>query len=490
MAEPILAASPPVNRPPSGGYGGAHFQNFPVAPLVRGPLVVVNQSPAHSSSTKEAGIGTALTPETNQTDSPASRASQRTVSQLLPEKPDYGLYPEPLHVDRFPEETVNDGAVFDGDSQQRHGAFSDSLQQVAQPTNFSERNVRRVPQGNPNMGLPTDPRAVMYGPERVRNLTRDQQNFAFQRPPMPEPPPLREQHPALRTADHFIGQSNWYPPVNRNPNYSVNGDMSVNRQFAANSARNSGRNSQRFVGPRSSFNRRSSSRISGNSDTSFESVGYEDDDDDGYGDWSLGTGKQLSPVKEYSTPYDSQKANGGQQPGAMGPSPIRYPRMPRSASISRDAEVIPRPRAAAMYEGDNAADRQGRSRGPAPIDATSGQFYGQVPMFLKESPSSSRDHSPAGSLLAKRRGDGVADKMETEFRTTNIAAQNDQRRAKWKVIQEGVDNETAPDRLQRPGTGAPKTPPNQSSESGNPGPQLGHNITPSRRGGDLYLSVD
>jgi hypothetical protein len=496
MADPILAILPPVNRSPSPYSGGAHFQTFPVAPLVRGPLVVINKSPTHSSSTQETVVEGADTPGTDQADSPTGRISQRAASQLLPEKPDYSIYPEPLRVERSLKGKMNDGAVFEGNSQLLDTPFYNSLRQVAQPMDISERNFRRLPQDNPNLRLPAAPRPGMYGLGRARNLTDHHQNFSLQVPSMPGPQRNRERRPDLQAVDNSWRRPNWYPPVNRNQTYVANMETAVDRQFPPNGMRNSWRSSQRLNGRPSASNRRSSNRFSGYSDTSFESLEYEEeeeeeDDDDGYGNWSLGTAKQLSPVKEYSTPPDGRTVNGVQQLGAIRSSPIRYPRMPRSASVSRDAEVIPRPKAALRYERDGDANRQGRSRVPVPPTATfSDPYYGQVPMVLKESPSPSRDPSPASSLLARRVGDIVADKMEAEFQYSKTAAHNKRGPPKWKVIEERSDPRPGLYDSQRAVALAPRTPPNQAPGTGTPDSQQAHNLTPSRRGEDLYLSVD
>jgi hypothetical protein len=153
-------------------------------------------------------------------------------------------------------------------------------------------------------------------------------------------------------------------------------------------------------------------------------------------------------------------------------SPVKYPTMPRSAAVAPVAEALPAPRAAHVYERS-----QPSSSRSSPVK---GLF--NIPLIIDAS-SRSRSSSPGG-LLAKRRGEKMAERMESQFRvgvqnTQGLPTQQTRGRTRWRVVQ----NES-PGPVSVAGSNTPGTPQDGTK------PSRKHNITPTRRGEDLYLSVD
>lgn len=463
---PLTPRNPPQNLGQSTSENTVKptFHNFPLEPVTRGsPLTVVTRPAAGPARPSEA-IGIAITPQTERDGSPKSQSSQRTLSQLLPDKPDYALYPEPLRLSRQGVGSTSGGTVVEENSGRRRSIFGPLLEAAwNQPTRADKPTGRQSPRkgnGRPYPGLPPDPRALIYAAERMQNQKPNTKDSVYPGGQVVQLP-IRQN----KSSDTNRGR---YP-------VSLRGD--TDWRLNDRNRRSFGRGLSRLGGRRSSLNRRSNSRNSDNSVTSFESVDSEDDD--GTPDWNLPPTKPLSPVKENSAPL----------PYPTGNSPVKYPKMPRSASVSRDAEVIPAPRAAKLHDRMNPPMRAGNEATAATSRGRPAeQGIYQIPIHLGET-SRSRSSSPASSLLAKRRGDAIADKMEAEFRNgsqRNLIANYEGRQPKWRIVQEVVNTDEGRRQKQPVNTDMSRTPPNR----GQPESPRERNITPSRRGADLFLSVD
>lgn len=444
------------------------FQNFPLQPLNRsGPLVVITKPQNSPPGLSKEAIGIALSPETDYDGSPQSQSSQRTLSQLLPDKPSYGLYPEPLRVSRQGPRPASDATIFEDDVER---PARDLFRPPFEAEYYhSAAGHERGDAQPPYPGTLSNPRALMYAAERVRNPNPNAVPASHAEEPMstgarPDLPPIHQRY------DANLGRTGLaYPGSSYDHDTPSQGS---HRPNSGNNRRSLGRNFSRLTLCRRSNSR--NSRTSEASDTSFETIEVEDD---------IGPSlpKQLSPIKE--TTVDKFQAPGR--------SPVKYPKLPRSASVSQDAEVIPAPRAARLYD-----SKTNRVAPETAADNTRGRpaFQGltNIPLFLTDSSSSrSRSSSPSSGLLAKRRGERVADKMEAQFRS-GTQARNEQGRPKWSVV-----NAAALGSDGKPTTNAnlPRTPPggvppgSGKRHDGEQAPRE-HNITPSRRGGDLFLNVD
>jgi len=155
---------------------------------------------------------------------------------------------------------------------------------------------------------------------------------------------------------------------------------------------------------------------------------------------------------------------------------LRYPRIPRPAAIARQAERAPKPRAALQIN----------STGPQPqppqIAMTRDQLILEERSFLQSQSTSRASPEPNPSLLAKRRGDRTAGEMlqgglKLSSDSANRAAPTSKN---WRVLH----SEEQP--LQSPRK--PKLLLDTRSTSASKRNSVG--LTPTRRGGDLFLTVD
>ncbi|KAL4870987.1 hypothetical protein BDV12DRAFT_41406 [Aspergillus spectabilis] len=98
----------------------------------------------------------------------ASVASSRTVSDLLPEKPTYELYPRPLRWSQHKKSRPSSGATFF--EEEHYSGLRDLPTPPVQQSGFSEGS-KKGRNRTPLAGLPANPRAMMYGFGRGQNQT-------------------------------------------------------------------------------------------------------------------------------------------------------------------------------------------------------------------------------------------------------------------------------------------------------------------------------
>jgi hypothetical protein len=164
---------------------------------------------------------------------------------------------------------------------------------------------------------------------------------------------------------------------------------------------------------------------------------------------------------------------------------LRYPRVPRPAAIARQAERAPKPRAALQI------NTTGPQPQPPQIAMTRDQLVLEERSFL-QSQSTSQSTSqaspePTPSFLAKRRGDRAAGEMlqgglKLSLDSANRAAPISKN---WKVLHSEEQPLQSPRKpklvLDTRGT-------NVENERVSKRNSVG--LTPTRRGGDLFLTVD
>jgi hypothetical protein len=206
-------------------------------------------------------------------------------------------------------------------------------------------------------------------------------------------------------------------------------------------------------------------------DSSYETITAEDD-------WTMTERSKLSVPSQ--VPRQSQQP----QQRRLSPvseriplptkSPLRYPAIPRSAAaaiVPATAQGMRKSHVAEVYyDGPQSLP----SMPPPPPPSNHNNFSNPMSMVHELGPGQrSRSASPSpsvnSSLLAKRRGESVADKMESQFRSGVQPKPTISR----KVV------------LARNGQATTTSEDVQSSPSAKK-----HNITPTRRGDDLYLRVD
>ncbi|CRG92643.1 hypothetical protein PISL3812_09706 [Talaromyces islandicus] len=414
---------------------GPNFHQFPTQPVIRGgPLQII--TPTQGSETGGAGF----TPKTDYDGSPQSQNSQHTLSQLLPGNATaQGLFPKPLTVihhgpQLYPHpRPSSDATVIDEDDARRKSVFGP-------PLGNSQSNARKVSDSEPNrrhpMGLPANPRPTIRPVGlrgREHTLRMGSKVYRWETPDHvglpPTPPPKSDG--SIQVGRAITRYSTSFQRPRSSSAKSGTGNMNLQRNFS-----------------RLGNGLRSMSRISGTPEEPNAASNVREGD---------------QPIENNGTVESHDEED-----RTLGRSPVKYPTMPRSAAVAPVAEALPAPRAAHMYERSQPSGSRG-----SPIE---GLF--NIPLIV-DSSSRSRSSSPGG-LLAKRRGEKMAERMESQFRvgvqnTQGLPTQQTRGRPRWKVV-----------RKESPGP----APVAGSITPGTPQLPQKHNITPTRRGEDLYLSVD
>lgn len=514
MAEPPNFVQSPSKKPtlgPDQSFGGGNYNlgptqlGSPIKLTTRGPLVVVTNHASDSLATAQAGeIGIAISPETEH-GSPESQSSQRTLSQLLPEKPNYTLSSGALQPSRQDSRPMSGETLFEEDIERRprdllgpsYGVTSSTAAVAVKDRYTGSESSPQNLNPRPTIGLPSGPRAMM-------SVSQNRQNGLPAQRSSEQPTKLAYQSPrqAAQSSDGTaLSQSGKQLFVQPRPSDNLNAQSVYPSQSSQDTGsdrrKNQDRESPRERARRLPFGSRNSNRCSEGSDTSFESISIDKDDESP--DWNFSGVKRISPVREKMT------LGGGMQEGRSLPYPTRsrpvgYPKRPRSASVSLHAEVASMPRPANIYR--NKSPQGGPSQpaaGPTPYPRDSRPTTSlrcltpqeqttieKMPLpFLASSPRS-RSVSPAGSLLAKRRGESVADKMESGL---NIP-KGTNTKPKWKVVKEESESGTGASQKQQGHTAASRESPGSIRNQQKRKSLWERNLTPSRRGDDLILSVD
>lgn len=450
-------------------YSGAHFQQFPSQPLARQPqgALVVTSANAHDPAS--------MSPETDYNASPQSQTSQRTLSRLLPERTaiqGIGIVPEPLRVIRQPPKNntirvvggppprpTSEATVFDEDEQQ-----SNSINDIFGPPLDKTRRTsqRNMADGGSPMrvvGLPAGPRA-MLSPLQTRqeqnpydgNGNSGHYSYKWDKEAAPIPGQSRP------GAQYNNGGSwNNNAPLQRNFSRLGSAPRSLTTPTKTNTLTPWSRNTNGFeVAP---------------VDSSYETIMAEDD-------WTMTERSKLSVPSQ--VPRQSQQPQQRLSPVSERvplptKSPLRYPAIPRSAAaaiVPATAQGMRKSHVAEVYYDEP----QRIPSMPPPRSTNINTFPNPMSMVHELGPGQrSRSASPSpsvnGSLLAKRRGESVADKMESQFRS-GVQPKPGVSSRKVAVARNGQSTTTTGEEVQSP----------PSAKK--------HNITPTRRGEDLYLRVD
>ena len=385
-------------------------------------------------------IGVAVSPETAHQASPKSIASYRTTSRLLPDKPAYTLWPQPMRILQYtrPEST---GTNFEEDL---YGGRR-SIPNVPLPGFRGSRSVDLGPRLVQRHDLqnqyysqeyPVDSLALMFAKEKGSHHRRPSlpTNIRPQPQEAPEaqwmaPTNRLERPPALRHPTSLrpgppqprnLLQPTSVAPTARSSNYSGNYSVASSEPYLNRPVQSYHPASRRSMSTGLSV------RFSNASDTSFESAG-EDDETPPLAE------PTLSPVVE--SPQNSPI------------SALKYPKVPRSASIAKTVGV---------YRPPVETGRDG-------VRYPSGEMkeHGQPPAPMRRDSSSS-------SLLAKRRGNKAAAELEKGLKLRQDDNAGPSSKTVLKVI---------------------NTPGIENARQGLKSPIWEPKLTPTLRGGDLYLEV-
>jgi hypothetical protein len=531
---------------PNSGYANANL-----AAASPGQRYYATETPVEEKrrsfwrrSIKPEDIGVAVSPDVVHAGSPVSIASQRATSQLLPAMPNYSLWPAPLRTSQQirmsrsmrPESTATE---FEEDATRN----STIHQAVTNPDGMAmsgetQHRGPRIVSSRTGNGLPTDPRAQMYALERARESvgnshmpltpTYDNGNAEHwrgrddpragrqssrQQEMMRIPPPVYNPAAYASTEYSYVGQ---WPSEPNMP--SISSSMTALPNTAPNQLRPGGTHYRDRSQTRAAPSRSHSVDSAASGVTSF------DTDDDTAPEQELDRRLKppmLSPVIESParTRHDPSYAYDPQE------SPLRdltYPRLPRSAAIARQADALARPLAAQYVNTTGPASESVPALAPAPATAprhSRAELVRQETSFFVSQSTSSpstgvarRDASPTPSLLAKRRGEEAAARLE--MRLWPAAAKLPS--SGWRVtvyedepqragVQEGEgegERERAAARREKPKLGLQTT--GSSVENlrvpaaeggGREGSERrkrgSMSVTPTRhRSGELYLTVD
>ena len=428
-------------------------------------------------SIKPEDIGVAVTPEVVQAGSPTSISSQRTISQLLPELPNYSLWPAPLRKSQ---------QILVTPERRREP----SRPTVTFPSTFVEnrkgQKSPRIVSSRTGNGLPTDPRARMYRLEQEKGA-----NSKIPLTPVYDNGNVRTNfgatlaskesvllHPGNST--QFQSQRTYDPRLQTQAIFQA----PVNRQKP--SLPPSPPAHFQITRPRQAPPARRNSSAS-------DSTTFEDDEDTTP---EQENDKQLRPTP--LSPVPESPRNIPDSPIERLTTPLKgltYPSPPRSAAISKQAEKRPRPRAAQFVDTSRPTSSPLRNP-PSTAPSRRDQLVLDEASFFStassSSPSRKRDESPS-SLLSKRKGDKAADQMLQRGLRLSSAAANAPAVNKWRVSsgqnegrgREGSDTENNVNVIL-------KTPPPKDLGGGGlkSPPVWTPRLTPTRRGEDLYLRVE
>ncbi|KAL4879685.1 hypothetical protein BJY04DRAFT_92724 [Aspergillus karnatakaensis] len=171
MSEPPDFSFPPKRPPlgprPSPGHFHADSESArlvpPTDPGHQHPAVIVIEPENDHKYNHTAGNNadrTALYSYSNHDYDAASIASSRTVSDLLPEKPAYDLYPRPLRWSQQKKPRPSSGATF---FEEEHHSGSRELPSPPIPKTVLSDGSPKGRNRPPLAGLPANPRAMMHG---------------------------------------------------------------------------------------------------------------------------------------------------------------------------------------------------------------------------------------------------------------------------------------------------------------------------------------
>ncbi|KAK2808764.1 hypothetical protein FQN50_004436 [Emmonsiellopsis sp. PD_5] len=418
---------------------------------------------------------------------PRAVKTPRRLSQLLPEKPDYGvsLSQHPI-TDRLGRRPPSSATIFEEDIDDRKALLPERDGLPSRPNNGYRPTVPYQP-GRQQYGQ-YPPFQNSRQPPNLRLITPSRNGYQ-NRSNMPIPPQKQFQRQEFGSSIRAIRPvSSEYSSF-----YSQDGP---------------GRN--RAPDQSTQYRRRASDRTSGASITSFESM----TSDEASADPKRATMRlsRLSPVKEGLSPDPNNYSNSKSKP-------LRYPvKIARTDSSSPTSSNLPR-----QYPARNAppptttgtaAQQPNRTLRP-PISFSSPNYErpyinSSTEQQPHNSAVSNSSNNSANSLLAKRRGEDVAEKLESSFKGPS------------NLRRERKDGQPSPLRIRGKGKGNTET--DTSGAAGEvrvgvgtragwglktPSPKFsqregeqsdggesdggtfgrGRKVTPTRRGPDLYLNV-
>ncbi|KAE8149543.1 hypothetical protein BDV25DRAFT_156187 [Aspergillus avenaceus] len=348
MSEPPEFSLPP-RRPTPGPNSSYHTVNgvsetsrlmSPARPSPRNPAVIVtapeggnSHGRARPHNPDEIGFAFSSTPDLEPS---LNNSSPRTLSDLLPDKPVYPLYPEPLRWSQQKSARHNSGeTLFEEDVNRPRSFLGASSHYRSLPKlPFSSDKNRRYKR-LPKIGLPDNPRAMFHG------YQTPQDNMCLEDPDRGKRPVYSntgEKIPDPCQAN-FVSKSSTPLPQTRNTQCTDYVDDYWRGPYVRNADDFTGMSSDTTIN-QPSHDTGGKMNMLGSSGDEFETININDSGDTHRTSRHSGSFRPLSPVKEVKTPKNEVQTR-----DYLGESaPVNYPRMPFSRAISPAQEIVSRPR--------------------------------------------------------------------------------------------------------------------------------------------------
>ncbi|PKX92256.1 uncharacterized protein P174DRAFT_374346 [Aspergillus novofumigatus IBT 16806] len=349
----------PILGPPNPFFSAGSQQSnsetarlmSPFKPATRNPAVVVTgPDDYHFAYDGPDRIGFAVSTNSEFGASP-SQTSERTVSDLLPDKPNMNLYPKPLRWSSHkPSRHMSSDTLFEEDAVRPRSLLGSSSQNKGSMGGTSGHNGSQ--QYRPTMGLPSNPRAMLYG---MGNAPLSKKNVGYGAKPVFANTGERIAH--YQQAE-ICNDPRWYAEAQMPDQQDYIDSQWLNPRTGY--GQSDGRQSTRGAARRSVELVTHDDLVKAPTD-GFETISLNDRSELRRKSRHSGDFKPLTPVREVVTPsVNAGKNDGG---GYFGNgATVPNPRMPFSAAPPVQ-EIISRPR---IVRGDDIKRVQIRKGKPQP----------------------------------------------------------------------------------------------------------------------------
>ncbi|KAF7118939.1 hypothetical protein CNMCM5793_008577 [Aspergillus hiratsukae] len=366
MSEPpdfgLPLPRPPVQGPPNPSFSGGSQQSnsetarlmSPFKPATRNPAVTVTgPGDYHFAYDSPDRIGFAVSTN-SEFDASPSQTSERTISDLLPDKPNMNLYPKPLRWSNHkPSRHISSDTLFEEDAVRPRSILGSSSQNKGSTGGTNGHNGSQHNRVNLAMGLPANPRAMLYG---MGNASLSNKNIGYGAKPVFENTGERIAHyqqaefcndPCRYSAVRMPDQQDYMDSQWLNPRSGYG--QSDRRQSARGAARRS-------------VELGTYDNLIKNSADDFETISLDERSKFRRKSRHSGDLKPLTPVREVITPsVNAGKNDGGGYFDSHATVP--NPRMPFSGTAPPVQEIVSRPR---IVRGDDIKRVQIRKGKPQP----------------------------------------------------------------------------------------------------------------------------
>ncbi|RHZ47038.1 uncharacterized protein CDV56_100338 [Aspergillus thermomutatus] len=340
----------PIQGPPNPSFSAGSQQSnsetarlmLPFKPAARNPAVIVTgPGDYHFAYDSPDRIGFAVSTN-SEFDASPSQTSERTVSDLLPDKPNMNLYPKPLRWSSHkPSRHMSSDTLFEEDAARPRSLLGSSSQNKGSTGGANGHNGSRQYRPNLAMGLPSNPRAMLYG---MGNASLSKKNAGYGAKPVFAHTGERVAHYQQAEICHQQDymDSRWLDP-------RTGYGQSDGRQSTRGAARRSVE-----LGTHDNLVKTSTD--------GFETISLNERSEFRRKSRRSGDFKPLTPVREVVTPSGKAGKNEGGGYFDSGAS-VPNPRMPFSGTAPPVQEIVSRPR---IVRGDDIKRVQIRKGKPQP----------------------------------------------------------------------------------------------------------------------------